>query len=76
MELHKVKSWVESDYMPLLSIMLATRKMFLRGEIPQIKNIEEGDIKETQEYILKKINGNNDKKRIFFLTGVLEQEKH
>lgn len=70
MELHKVKSWVESDYMPLLSIMLATRKMFLRGEIPQIKNIEEGDIKETQEYILKKINGNNDTKRIFFLTGV------
>ncbi|WP_343290747.1 DNA/RNA helicase domain-containing protein [Turicibacter bilis] len=70
MELHKVKSWVESDYMPLLSIMLATRKMFLRGEIPQIKNIEEGDIKETQEYILKKINENNDKKRIFFLTGV------
>lgn len=62
--------WADSDYMPLLSIIDATTNMFLKGEIPQVRNIEEGDIKETQDFIIDKIRNNGNKKRIFFLTGV------
>lgn len=62
--------WADSDYMPLLSIIDATTNMFIKGEIPQVKNINNGYIKETQNFIMHKINNNENKKRIFFLTGV------
>lgn len=70
MELAEVKDWINSKYMPLLDIFTATTEIFVNNKVPYIKNIDEGDIKETQTYILDKINKNNDKKRIFFLTGV------
>lgn len=70
MEERDVVLWAESDYMPLLSIVDETTNMFLKGEIPQIKNIDECSIKVTQDFIMDKINNNENKKRIFFLTGV------
>lgn len=65
-----VAAWLNSDYKPLLSIIDATTSMFLNGEIPQIRNIDEGAIRDTQDFILNSISQNTNKKRIFFLTGV------
>lgn len=70
MKEREVVLWAGSNYMPLVSIIDATTNMFLKGEIPQIKNIDEGSIKGTQDFIMDKINNNENKKRIFFLTGV------
>lgn len=65
-----VTGWVNSDYKPLLSIIDATTNMFLSGDIPQVKNIEEGKIKKTQDIVFHLVNNNSNKKRVIFLSGV------
>lgn len=65
-----VTRWLKSDYKPLLSIIDATIDMFLNGDIPQIRNIEEGKIKKTQDIVFDLVNNNSNKKRIIFLSGV------
>lgn len=70
MTIEDVNTWIESDYKPLLSIIEATSKMFLKGEVSHIKNIEEGNIQKTQDFLFDEIKSNKNKKKIFFLMGV------
>lgn len=62
--------WFYSAYEPLPNILRATYKMFKDGEIPQVKNIEESEIQQTLDYLVKMTSSNTNKKRLFLLTGV------
>ncbi len=68
-----VEEWLKSDYEALLSIMKATLNLFEEGELPEIKSIEEGEIKETIDY-LKEIIYHNEvrykQKNLVFVTGM------
>ena len=70
MKEEEVQSWIYSPYLPLLNILRATRDIFVNHKIPQIKNIEQKHIQEIQDYILREIQADDNKKKIFFLGGV------
>ena len=65
-----VVKWISSKYKPLLNIIEATRDRFINDSIQEIKNIEEGSLKRTQEFVINSIKNNKSNKNIIFLTGV------
>lgn len=70
MNLDNIQDWIKSEYRPLLSILQSTYDIFCNNKIPQIKNIQNGELSLTQNYILNHIRDNNNEKKIFFLKGV------
>lgn len=48
----------------------AIRERFINYNIQEIKNIEEGSLKRTQEFVINSIKNNKSDKNIIFLTGV------
>lgn len=67
-----VDNWLSSPYQPVPNIIEATKNLFLKGELPYIKSIAEGDIASAVKKIddLVKENEKAAKKRIIFLSGV------
>lgn len=61
--------WIESEFNPLQNIAEATLNLFKYGELPNIKTIKEGDIKNTLDEI-NNIIKNKNKKNIIFISGV------
>ncbi|WFD09738.1 DNA/RNA helicase domain-containing protein [Tepidibacter hydrothermalis] len=69
----KVKEWLKSKYEPLPSVIEATLRLFKQGNLPYIKNIQEGELEETIKFIKRLINNNETKdkcKNIVFVSGV------
>jgi hypothetical protein len=67
-----VMDWLESPYVPLPTVTSASLDLFQHGELPHIKNIEEGAISKTVNYIKKNIyqNDTQGKKNLIFVSGV------
>lgn len=70
MKKENVVRWINSKYKPLFNIIEATRDRFINDNIQEIKNIEEGSLKRTQEFVINSIKNNKADKNIIFLTGV------
>ena len=69
----KVFDWLKSHYRPLPSIIDATLDLFKNGELPQIKNIEEGQIADTVNYLKRLIHVNEirkQEKNLVLVSGV------
>lgn len=62
--------WVASPFHPLKNIAEATLQLFRDGDLPNIKNIREGDIKDTLAYINRVIDDATCQKKILFVSGV------
>ncbi len=62
--------WVASPFHPLKSIAEATLQLFKEGDLPNIKSIREGDIKDSLDYINCVIGDPVSKKSILFVSGV------
>ncbi|WP_408956257.1 DNA/RNA helicase domain-containing protein [Natroniella sp. ANB-PHB2] len=68
-----VVKWLNSEYQPLPNIVEATLELFEKKELPEIKNIEEGQIAEAVDYLKEIIHLNeikNKQKNLVFVTGV------
>ncbi len=64
------RKWVASPFHPLKNIADATLQLFRDGDLPNIKSIREGDIKDTLTYIYQVIDRPEHKKNILFVSGV------
>lgn len=64
------EAWVASPFHPLKNIAEATLQLFQYGDLPNIKNIREGDIKDTLAYIYHVIDAPEGQKNILFVSGV------
>ncbi|MCH4000643.1 MAG: DUF2075 domain-containing protein [Lachnospiraceae bacterium] len=64
------EAWVASPFHPLKNIAEATLQLFLDGDLPNIKSIREGDIKDTLEKINSVIDDPASRKSIMFVSGV------
>lgn len=64
------REWVASPFHPLKNIAEATLQLFRDGDLPNIKSIREGDIKDTLTYIYQVIDRPEHKKNILFVSGV------
>lgn len=62
--------WVASPFHPLKNIAEATLQLFRDGDLPNIKSIHEGDIKDTLDYIYHVIDNPDRQKNILFVSGV------
>jgi len=62
--------WVASPFHPLKNIAEATLQLFRDGDLPNIKSIREGDIKETLDCINRVIDDVDRRKSILFVSGV------
>ncbi len=64
------KKWVASPFHPLKNIAEATLQLFREGDLPNIKSIREGDIKNTLAVINNVIDDQESQKSIMFVSGV------
>ncbi len=64
------ETWVASPFHPLKNIAEATLQLFRDGELPNIKSIREGDIKDTLDMINRVIDNPDIAKSILFVSGV------
>lgn len=64
------ESWVEAPFHPLKNIAEATLQLFRDGDLPNIKSIREGDIRDTLNQINSVIDDPDSKKSILFVSGV------
>jgi hypothetical protein len=64
------KNWVASPFHPLKNIAEATLQLFKEGDLPNIKSIREGDIKNTLAVINNIIDDQRSQKSIMFVSGV------
>jgi len=64
------KKWVASPFHPLKNIAEATLQLFKEGDLPNIKSIREGDIKNTLAVINNVIEDRRNQKCIMFVSGV------
>lgn len=62
--------WISSSFFPTKNIADATRQLFKYGDLPNIKTIQEGDIKETLDAINAVISNSSIEKSIIFVSGV------
>lgn len=62
--------WVTSPFHPLKNIAEATLQLFRDGDLPNIKSIREGDIKDALAYIYRVIDDPERQKNILFVSGV------
>jgi len=62
------KDWMDSPFVPLKSLADATLQLFKEGELPNIKTIREGDIKDALDTIDDIID--LGEKNIIFVSGV------
>ena len=67
---HACNEWVTSPFHPLKNIAEATLQLFRDGDLPNIKSIREGDIKDTLAYIYRVIDDPEHQKNILFVSGV------
>lgn len=63
-------AWIASPFYPLKNIADATLQLFQSGELPHIKTIREGEIKETLDAIDGVIADRTRQKNILFVSGV------
>lgn len=63
-------AWVASPFHPLKNIAEATLQLFRDGDLPNIKSIREGDIKDTLDMINGVIDNPALSKSILFVSGV------
>ena len=66
----KLNTWLTSKYIPLPSIVSASKQLFDEGELPQIKRIKEGDIEDAMSVIKEVVNSEALDKTIVFVNGV------
>lgn len=64
------EKWVASPFHPLKNIAEATLQLFRDGDLPNIKSIREGDIKDTLTVINRIIDDHGISKSIMFISGV------
>lgn len=64
------EAWVASPFHPLKNIAEATLQLFKDGDLPNIKSIREGDIKDTLNMINGVIDDPDISKSILFVSGV------
>lgn len=64
------EEWVASPFHPLKNIAEATLQLFRDGDLPNIKSIREGDIKDTLNVINGVIDDPDISKSILFVSGV------
>lgn len=62
--------WIDSPFHPLKNIAEATLQLFRDGDLPNIKSIREGDIKDTLTFINSVIDDPAIAKSILFVSGV------
>ncbi len=64
------KTWIASPFHPLKNIAEATLQLFRDGDLPNIKSIREGDIRDTLSFINGVIDDPAIAKSILFVSGV------
>ena len=64
------EDWIASPFRPLKNIAEATLQLFRDGDLPNIKSIREGDIKDTLDVINGIIDNPDIEKSILFVSGV------
>lgn len=70
MTMEERKEWVKSPFRPLKNLAEATLQLFKEGNLPNIKNIRDGDIQGTLNAINTVIFSKDLKKNIIFVAGV------
>ena len=68
--------WIDSKYEPILSIIYAAHKLFFDGDLPDIKNIANGEIHNTVSKVesIVRENESKDKKQKVNLDGIFNEK--
>ncbi len=70
MSYDECEAWIASPFHPLKNLAEATLQLFRDGDLPNIKSIREGDIKDTLDGINRIIDNPDIEKSILFVSGV------
>lgn len=65
-----VKSWINSNYAPLPEVIEGAINLFKNNKLPDIKNIDDSILMETEKTIKNLINKREGKKQVILVAGV------
>ncbi|MGL4252658.1 MAG: hypothetical protein ACRCR2_01180, partial [Fusobacteriaceae bacterium] len=60
----EIKKWIKSNFEPLPEVVQGAITLFETGELPDIKNIQEGDLAQTENLLKSLIKNRANKKQI------------
>lgn len=65
-----VKSWIKSNYAPLPEVIEGAINLFKNNKLPDIKNIDDSVLMETEKIIKNLLNKRKGKKQVILVAGV------
>lgn len=65
-----VKSWIKSNYAPLPEVIEGAINLFKNNKLPDIKNIDDSVLMETEKTIKNLLNKRKGKKQVILVAGV------